>query len=228
MIKNMMLSKVYVLFLTVFFSLVVSVLFFGTSSKAASYSKEYLNLDVNWNNQKLSLYCNFKVAMCRAYDLGNGRYHLYTKYNDQYYKVEYYYGSVAFNNYSIVLHTDDAIWQIVSGSNFSNGAYAFLPNSQVAIFDTVSEMESYLSSPDINFDSPFYSSNIVAPNMRVTYRDLSSTPVIDVPLNIQVSTYPNLENEYYVQMYGLINYDENYYVQNTRNGLVYNGFHHNL
>lgn len=228
MIKNLMQSKLFALFSTVFFSLLVSVLLFGTSSKAydygeSSYEYYYGNM-VPDANYRLDIYSNLKFAMSkeRTPAAGSGFYYPCVYYNDQIVEVyEYYYRFYTLNPAAGGVEIPGMVYNVVSGSN-SNGKMHFLPGD-MPLFDTDLEMLDYFTGSDIDFDNPFYSANIVAPNMSVTYRDLSSTPVVDVPLNIMVNSYPNLENEYYIQLFGLINFDENYYVQNTRDGIVFNG-----
>lgn len=228
MIKRKIYLKLLLCFLTVFYSLVVSVLFFGTSSLAYEYGgNDYVYYYANMvpdANYRLDIYSNTKFAMSkeRTPAAGSGYYYPCVYYNGQIVEVyEYYYRFYTQNPASGGVEIPDMIYNVISGTNF-NGKMHFLPGD-MPLFDTDAEMIDYLTGSDIDYENPFYSANIVAPKMTVTYRDLSSTPVVDVPLNIGIETYPNSENEYYVQLFGLINYDQNYYVQNSRDGLIYNG-----
>lgn len=221
-IKKMLL-KLYVSFLMLFFSLAASVFLFGTSSKAYvgpnNYEYDsYFEVQNTSNSWIYKIWVNSpKIGMSKQHKVGQ-LYQIYGLQNNQLKAFYYYYHSLTENSSDYSYGYCDIV-----GSGVSNFTMFGNPNESCPLFDTDDELLSYLTSPDIDFDNPFYSSNIVAPTMRVTYRELSSTPVVDVPLNIQVYSYPSTENEYYVQLFGLVNYDENYYVQNTRDGLVYNG-----
>ena len=230
MTRNILKSKLFVLCSMLFCSLAVSVFFFGTSSKAYSdyllnqYQSDFytsFNYHDTTNNDNFILTYwdshNVSYPYMFIIDLGS---------NMRYYFIQ---NDIIISGNKIYLNGNYAYFSSAKNTNLTGNPVTGTYNNSLTaytsdIYMSVGPYDVY-SQPDIDFDNPFYSANIPNPNIYVSYRNLSSTPVIDVPLNVSVASFPVGQNveEYYVQMFALVNMDSNYYVQNTRDGIVYNG-----
>lgn len=73
----------------------------------------------------------------------------------------------------------------------------------VPVFNTFAAGAEWAYSemqPDIDWEHPYYSANITSPKMNINYRELSSVPIVDVPLNITKNANDTIQNVY-LEMY---------------------------
>ena len=169
MIKNMMCLKSLFVFLMLFCSLVLSVLFIGTTSYAYNHYgvdyEYYYNNVVPDDTFRLDIYSNIKIGMSKERTPGYNLYPITIYYNNQLVNIyQYYYRFYTEDPASGGVEISDIIYEVITGSN-RNGFYYYFESGGIPIFDTDAELINYLTGSDIDFENPFYSSNIVAPNI---------------------------------------------------------------
>ena len=220
MIKNILKSKLYVLCSMLFCSLVASVFFFGISSKAASeYASGkvvddiYTNLGITESIANASTFLDYWYNVKSTYPYAFA----YTNSNKTY--VRFYMVGSASVDYTKVYWENGAIYishntgQSLGTQSTSASDTGNLPLNQVAYFGNYDDY----TTPAIDWDNPLYSANIVAPYVNITYRDFTSVPTYDVPLNVDIGSNGNL----YVEAFALFDIPTQVFAIYGRNGYDY-------
>ena len=74
-----------------------------------------------------------------------------------------------------------------------NWTTAIFQAANVPVFSTYAAAAQWANEelqPDIDWDTVYYSANILPPELDITYRELSSVPIVDVPLNVDLIAEP--------------------------------------
>ena len=79
--------------------------------------------------------------------------------------------------------TDDFNSSTSSTLSWSSGVSASMNKNYILNLGTWSDFHTV----PIDWDNPLYSANIPTPDYEITYRTLSTTPIVDVPLNVNIT-----------------------------------------
>ena len=215
-IKKMLL-KLYVPFLMFFFSLVVSVLLFGTSYKAANnYDQLVSDLSargINISNNNLKTYWETypdKKVLCYLNSSNNAQIVLGDNLvcTQQTLPIKY---TGADQVGFLIYRSDGSTVQVNLNSTY-------YPNGSV---NSATYVNFYDGLGGIDWDNPYYSANIQSPNVNITYREFTSVPTIDVPLNV---TFLNDLENYYFESFAIFCQPETVMVTVENGQYVYDGF----
>ena len=174
MIKNMMHSKLFVLFSMLFCSLVVSVLLFGTSSNAYTdyllnkYQTDFYNA---FNYHDTSNNDNFILTYWDSHyesypymfiiDLGSSM---------RYYFIQ---NDIIISGNKIYINGNFAYFASAKNTNLAGNPVTGTYNNSLTAYtsDTYLSVGPYdvYSVPDVDFDNPIYAVNIPVPELDVTY-----------------------------------------------------------
>ena len=156
-------------------------LFFGCSQETNS-GRPYLCAYIPANENTASDLSNYYVT-----DVTTGRntYYMYNPYK------RYPSGTVTGQNVTWTTWAELKYNNGQSTANWRvNWTTAIFQAAGVPVFSTYQAGAEWAYSemqPDIDWDNPLYSANIPTPQYEITYRTLSSTPIVDVPLNVNVT-----------------------------------------
>lgn len=96
-------------------------------------------------------------------------------------------------------------------------------NAGIATYSTYQSAYQTIYSDYLNslydWDNPLYSANIGAPRFDVTYRELSSTPIVDVPLDVSLTFPPSTV---YVEMDAIFDIPVDIYAGSYQGNYEYN------
>ena len=235
MIKNILKSKLFVLCLMLFYSLVVSVFCFGISSKAVTLSelRQYLT------DESITMSDAYSQALYDTYYSNHSNYDFavaYTYANNDSKRLfvmlypQSIYDTVVYNNGQWLNGSSEAYgqnWSVYSCS-YSSGSVYNLALTQSGYNQYGIGISSYYQGHDvkhgssnfiipIDWDNPLYSANIVAPYVNITYRDFTSVPTYDVPLNVEIGSNGNL----YIEAFALFDIPTQVFAIYGRNGFDY-------
>lgn len=237
MIKNILKSKLFVLCSMLFCSLAVSVFFFGTSSKAYNTNDEQRLADEIYTNFGITCYENTISDVISHWESNKDNYpYLFVKcevFEGSNYGGVYLCpsaptvsnGNYVFNNFSVIrTYTGTSDISITNFWTRDNNIYYWqdtFVNTSTPANNCLLFSYDQFHTPDIDFTDLYYSANIQSPNVNITYREFTSVPTIDVPLNVIFLN--DLEN-YYFESFALFCQPETVAVTVENGQYAYYGF----